>query len=333
MLLDARPGEVGVVGTIPHVPFMSDELLDDGRGWCSASRVVPLLVRCGSIAGMSERFSERMGIQKRPVGPQLGTMDDALTNRLWNTISAVFDEEQVGWQFLCRRLAGEHLTLATDTVPWEDNSRSRVWTRKRFYESGWAAKYDLLEYIADNIAVLSFDVVDEDTFKGMANSALSAERSGYRFVAGILAPMDDPVEVAEIDAAASRADAGGLKGVRAHIGRALELLAQRPTPDVRNSMKEAISAVESAVKSIQGVRGGGLEGPLDALGERVQLHPAFRAGLVKFFGFTSDEDGVRHAIMEEPTVDEADARFMIVTCSAAAHWIITKAQAAGLLRQ
>jgi hypothetical protein len=124
----------------------------------------------------------------------------------------------------------------------------------------------------------------------------------------------------------------GFGGAHEHISQALVLFGKRPEPDHRNAVKEAISAVEGIVKIIEGVRGGGLSSALNALSKRIEIHPAFKEGLEKLYGFTSDEDGVRHAIMDEPNVGEEDARFMIVACSAAVNWIIAKADKAGLLK-
>ena len=71
---------------------------------------------------------------------------------------------------------------------------------------------------------------------------------------------------------------------------------------------------------------------MDALVQRLDIHPSLRDGLVKLYGFTSDEDGIRHPILDKPNVGE-DARFMIVACSAVVNWIIAKAERAGALKK
>lgn len=55
---------------------------------------------------------------------------------------------------------------------------------------------------------------------------------------------------------------------------------------------------------------------LTALSKRMEIHPALKGGMEKLYGFTSDEDGIRHPILDEPNVGEEDARFFIVACSA-----------------
>ena len=44
--------------------------------------------------------------------------------------------------------------------------------------------------------------------------------------------------------------------------------------------------------------------------------PALRVAFPKLYGWTGDEDGVRHVIMDEANVGFAEAKFMIVACSA-----------------
>jgi hypothetical protein len=46
--------------------------------------------------------------------------------------------------------------------------------------------------------------------------------------------------------------------------------------------------------------------------------------LVTLFGYVTDEGGVRHALIEEAAgVTGDDARFMLVTCSAFANYLVT----------
>ena len=86
------------------------------------------------------------------------------------------------------------------------------------------------------------------------------------------------------------------------------------------------------VKLINGTRGGGLHAALGAVSAKLELHPALKAGLEKLYAYTSDDDGIRHPILEEANVGEDDARFFIVICSAFVNFMISKAEAAGLLK-
>ena len=70
---------------------------------------------------------------------------------------------------------------------------------------------------------------------------------------------------------------------------------------------------------------------MNALAEKAEIHGALKAGFSKLYGFTSDEDGIRHAILDQPTVGFTEAKFMIVACSAFVHYLILKSEEAGLL--
>jgi hypothetical protein len=72
---------------------------------------------------------------------------------------------------------------------------------------------------------------------------------------------------------------------------------------------------------------------LDKLAKAGHVHPALKAGLSKLYGYTSDEPGIRHPLLEDgdAKVDETDALFMISACSAFVSYLISKARTAGLL--
>ncbi len=217
--------------------------------------------------------------------------------------------------------------IPTDSVWYTD---PRGWLLKCFETINWAQAYDFLEFVttrADRFFKMSVPEAIEQ-----ANRMLEREHSGYRFVGGELTPITNVTEIAEVEGAIQRTSGSALDGASEHLKTALGLFGKRPVPDHRNAIKEAISAVEGVVKLINGTRGGGLNAALEAVSARIELHPALKAGLERLYGYTSDEDGIRHPILDEPNVDEADARYMIVTCSAFVNFLIVKAEAAGLLK-
>lgn len=91
------------------------------------------------------------------------------------------------------------------------------------------------------------------------------------------------------------------------------MLSDRQAPDYRNSIKESISAVESLVKQITGSDKGTLGSLLKHM---PALHKDMRLAFEYLYKYSSDEDGIRHAIMEKDILDFHDAKFMLVTCSA-----------------
>jgi len=58
--------------------------------------------------------------------------------------------------------------------------------------------------------------------------------------------------------------------------------------------------------------------------KKLAIHPALEKGFGAIYGYTNDADGIRHALLEEPTLDTDDARFFLVSCSAFANYLISK---------
>lgn len=181
--------------------------------------------------------------------------------------------------------------------------------------------YDFIEFVANNYEQYQF----KDAFIQSCNFLLQKEMAAYRFVNGLIAKMTEEQEVAEIEQAVENS-----KGpVSNHLRRALELLSDRNTPDYRNSIKEAISAVESLVASNVSADRGTLGQLIKKLEDEIGLHPALSKAFSNLYGYTSDEGGIRHALMETERVDFDDAKFMLVVCSAFVNFVKAKVEIKG----
>ena len=121
-----------------------------------------------------------------------------------------------------------------------------------------------------------------------------------------------------------------LTGVHAHLSAALQHLSNRDNPDFRNSIKESISAVEGTAQLFAGNPQATLGAALSVLERRGHLHGALKSSLSSLYGYTSDGDGIRHAMLEEPTLTFTDAKFMYVACSAFVNYMLAKAADLGV---
>lgn len=280
-----------------------------------------------------KRFSQRIGAVDVPTIVQMESMSDALRNSIWNFVVSLFDEREAGWWAITESSAQFFFKVPVDDLPGYNNRR-REWIKDRFYAMPWYEVHDYAEFIAQNCErVQRYPRTRRDRIENVFNHIFSEELSGYRFVAGELAPISGPEEVAAIEGALSVTSRSGLTGAHAHITAALQLLAKRPDPDYRNSVKESISAVEALAKQLGTTESQGLAGALDELGKKMPLHGGLRAGLLSLYGYTSDEGGIRHAMLEESNVGYDEAKYMAVACSAFVNFLAAKADAAGLLRK
>jgi hypothetical protein len=127
----------------------------------------------------------------------------------------------------------------------------------------------------------------------------------------------------EIEAVQSAIDVGGkYAGVRDHLTTALRFMNDRTAPNYRNSIKESISAVEAMAKIVSGEKNATLGQALKIIEKQGKLHSALKSAFSSLYGYTSDAEGIRHALLEESTLTKSDAKFMLVSCSAFVSYLI-----------
>jgi hypothetical protein len=293
-----------------------------------------------------DRFSERIGVSKKSKTIQIEGMSDELRNSIWNFFFNLYDRPdnrgEDYWVRVANHIAEFFRKVPKDNLPFRSYD-CRDWVKAYFNKLDWAEVYDLTEFLVQNHSIMTktyfrnigtyhHHPVDESELISGLNELLERELSGYRLVSGFLTPISDKVEVDEIETAIDKARGRGLLGTHEHIRTALQQLGKKPTPDYRNAIKEAINAVESIVKQISGKESPGLEGALKELSKNIEIHGALRSGFIKLYGYSSDEDGIRHPILNQPNAGFDEAKFMIVACSAFVNFLISKAEAAGFFK-
>ena len=263
---------------------------------------------------------------------QIDSMDEALRVSIWNLLLPILKINDVHgpWQHSLRYLARNFFKFPTQKVPDSFPAEGDQWLQKRYDSLQWYEVYNLLEFFVEYGEALSTGQYKSEKIEEWANKILERERSGYRFVKGQLTPITNETELKSIEDALAVAKRAGFGGALEHLETSIQLLGKRPEPDHRNAIKEAISAVESAAKRISGVESGGLGAALKKL---TDLHPALKEGFLKLYGYSSDEGGIRHAILEEAKVGFDEAKFMLVACSAFVNFLISKAETGGLLKK
>ncbi len=147
--------------------------------------------------------------------------------------------------------------------------------------------------------------------------------SAYRFVDSKLVEINSKEEIVEIESAIRNADK--YNSVKTHLSTAIDLLSDRKKPDYRNSIKESISAVESLTKIITKNDKTTLGQALKEIEKKHQIPGSLKAAFSALYGYTSDEGGIRHSLLESGVqVDLEEARFMMVTCSAFVNYLMNK---------
>lgn len=155
------------------------------------------------------------------------------------------------------------------------------------------------------------------------NRILEEEVSGYRILDKQVVPITNQAELSAIQEAYSTK----YDSVNTHITKALTLYADRKTPDYENSIKESISAVEAMCCIITGMSGAQatLGKAIKKLKESgVHIHSAMENAFSSLYGYTSDENGIRHGGIDFTSAPAEDAKYMLVSCSAFVNYLIEK---------
>lgn len=263
-------------------------------------------------------FSERYGYTI----PSSILIRERLTEEISNGICTCYD--------LLHRLIGRDRYMEMEEYLWCNflNKRLDNFSNGRTYHcvatnhiegaNEWYEKLNLIEltmrYIRDHNlgGVLPLFVANlNDSFKRLYFA--------YRIINNQIVEITSEEEIIAIEDALKNPS----NGARKHLCTALELLSIRPAGDYRNSIKEAISAVEAVVREITGCNTLNFT-ELERKG--VILPSVLKQAFEKLYGYTNDKStGIRHALMDDTHTPGADeAIFMLISCSAFINYLTKK---------
>lgn len=280
------------------------------------------------------RFSQKIGITSIREAIQIESIDEKLENRIWNAIindffdkipdDTTYVDETLKAQ-VCRILWTEFYGERADEIGTYHHGRvltSSVinYIKNWFFKSDWYEKYDLIEFLSTlDTKVMKLNI----DFSESCNIALKKEMAGYRLVDGSIVQITSEEEIVEIEQALNNTT--NWNSVNTHLITAISYFSKRDNPDFRNSIKEAISAVESLCIIITDDKNATLGKALSEIEKKYKIHSALKSAFASLYGYTSDSGGIRHALLEDDiVVTMEDAKFMLVSCSAFINYLNTK---------
>ena len=265
-----------------------------------------------------KRFSQRKGLKPVAKIIQIDSMNSELRNSLWNTLDETVwfpdnftHDEKSGTRPFSHALWFHFFKEPIDSRP-SRNFQILAKIRDHFFSCEWFEVYDFLEF------VVGYYQRFKPNLARSLNSILERELSGYRFVSGQLTDITNAQEIEMLETALADSR---FAGVDTHLQQALDLYANRENPDYRNSIKESISAVENMARLVSGNPKAMLSDALKAIEKNGLLHNALKDGFIKLYGYTSDADGIRHAMLEEPNLKAADARYFLLSCTSFVNYL------------
>ena len=281
------------------------------------------------------RFGEREGATKIPGQLQCGELTPELRSLLWAVTFASLKKSikyppVSGYAFFSRPwnalLKTRHVFILHKPIDeFSPECRYHVDPLKQlFFRGTYIEVFEFLEFVM-GAKDCPYGFADKIT------GALRHARAAYIVVEKrVIFPTATEEEATALEGAFDELQGESFAGARSHLLNAGEELNRG---EYANSVRESIHAVESISRAI--VPGAKALAPaLSALEERAHLHGALKKAFGALYGFTCEEQGVRHPLLDknEAEVDRESAVFMLGACASFVSYLANKGRQAGLIK-
>lgn len=271
-------------------------------------------------------FSQRNGLS--PLPPQLSL------GEVSNEMKLYFDY-YIGLEF-----ERESFVDATGTYFYPSYARVSQDLHVKFFKlhpSSFSSKTSLVKNRIDSIVRgenygLLFDLVEFFFNHDLCSSAFKTElanvfeetRSAYRVKDNKILAIGTVEQKNTFETALEAADSMGTNAPKTHL---ISSGTHLRNGDWADSVRESIHAVESVTKFLE-PNASTLGPALNKLEQKGYLHGGLKRAFATLYGYTSDEEGIRHAKVFEDVanVDETDALFMLGACSSFVSFVLSRAK-------
>lgn len=265
-------------------------------------------------------FAEREGVKALPRQLELREVSQEIRARVWTIIHESIEANT----------KYDSLESVTRVYVWETILKS-AWIKvdHKFADEFSAKPRDIAQYAKSKMLVPYAEFLEFLEFiaqhrscprslVGHLNAQFESCGFAYRIVDGIVVPIANE-QMAEAFLTAVGKLSAGYSGSAQHLKAAASALTAGKYAD---SVRESIHAVESVARQICPT--GGTLGPaLNEFENKYKLHPALKQGFKNLYGYTNDEEGIRHALIDEDDarVGEDEALYMLGACASFAAFL------------
>jgi hypothetical protein len=270
-------------------------------------------------------FSQRTGLEPIPPQLKLGEVSSELRRLLCYYISLEIDRETY-WLVSSAVLTDKWKRVAMDLHILffkqlidkfdGDTYKKKSHLNDFIQRAGVGPLFDLVEFFVRHDGC-------SDVLKRELASAFVTARAAYRvFDNKYIAAIGIEEQAAAFERAIADTEANSATAARKQLIAAGVALRNA---EWAACVRESIHAVEAmAVRLAPGTDT--LGAALKELETRGHLHGSLKAAFGSLYGYSSNEEGVRHALVfgDEAQVDEADALFMLGACASFVSYLLTR---------
>lgn len=268
-------------------------------------------------------FAEAEGKIKYPSILKWGEIDQRLRSALWNPFYR-FLSENIGYD----GYISYSLTEPASSILLREFAQRRHMFVDEFehefldrneYVRGWSDLFKKSDYI-EVLDFITFVVRDKDCPNALVKAiskTLDQPYSPYRLstTAKTIYPAIEEHEAKSLERDLDTAFRSSFAGSKAHLQSALDSLGNG---DYRSTIRESINSVESAVRDFTGDSTAVLSKAVKKLAAEIGVHRALADAIDKLYAYSSDEKGIRHALVfgENEKVGFDEAMFFLSACTA-----------------
>ncbi len=270
-------------------------------------------------------FSQAQGYEEVPGPLRLGELPDEARVRIWNAIysSILIDKRNSPYNSECghlwtnilysKHILYDVLPLDEHTLPFLNDSDL---LRNEILEKPFNKVFDLVQFVMRNQYC-------PDGFVRAMQRAFKESRLAYTIDESdppTILPAVTETEGEVVSETLQLLRQAGLAGSAAHLAKASECIMRN---DWAGSVRESMNAVESVARQLAPGASRTLGPALAALEKDGRLHPALKEAFSKLYGYTSDEQGIRHPLLDNahPNVGMDEALFMLGACASFASYL------------
>ena len=275
-------------------------------------------------------FSQRYGYEPLPQPMQLGELSRDLRIELWNSVREfLFSKVGLGGtsNYFCgnnrrfiERILGKIANKPEDEIPHRVTEVMDVF-KEVFGDQNFNVVLDLIEILVNDAdSTETFSAKIKNSFEQYAAPYwLDISKQPFQFF-----PQSSKEQGDAVRQAIKTLHENNMGGAVEHFRRAAKHMRSK---DWGDSIVDSIHAVESVARIIDPKASKTLDPALNSLKKAGLLkHKALMSGLQKIYGYTNDEQGLRHALTDqnEPNVGLDEALFMFGACASFAAYLVNK---------
>ena len=272
-------------------------------------------------------FSQAQGYEDIPGVLRLEDLPDEARTRIWNTLYKHIEYDvQYGsmsnwidgdWGEILRDLHSDYHGRPLEN--WDSDFAQNVQhLRYEITQRKFNKVFDLVQYVLRH-ARCPTSFVEE------MRHAFKKAGVAYLIVDGppTIVPATTEEEGQALVESIKSLEECGLKAGKVHLVESSECINRG---DWAGSVRESIHAVESVARQLDSDGAKTLRAALVSIEKREALHPALKEAFIKLYGYTSDEQGVRHALLNRDVavVGMDEAVFMLSACATFASYLSRK---------